>query len=116
MTAPVTRDPREIFNQPPPLAGYDPLGSDAALTEALEREGGGWGVATVREFALRAGSAAVLELGELANRHPPILHIRDRFGRRRAEVEFHPAWHELMRMGVEAVRHSPPWAEPPPRA
>jgi putative acyl-CoA dehydrogenase len=60
------------------------------------------------------GSARVLELGELANRHGPILHTRDRFGRRIDEVEFHPAWHELMRMGIEAGLHSIPWSEPGP--
>jgi putative acyl-CoA dehydrogenase len=68
----------------------------------------------VRAFAQRMGSAEVLALGELANRHGPILHTRDRFGRRIDEVEFHPAWHELMRLGVEAGLHSLPWTDPRP--
>ena len=110
------RDPHEVFNQPPPLADYDPLGSDAALMEALVREGGGFGLERARAFSRRVGSAEVLALGELANRHGPILHTRDRFGRRIDEVEFHPAWHELMRLGVEAGLHSLPWNDPRPGA
>ena len=33
-----------------------------------------------------------------ANRHTPELRTHDRFGHRIDEVEFHPAWHELMTM------------------
>ena len=32
----------EVTNQPPPLEGYDVFGADAALVEAVEREGAGW--------------------------------------------------------------------------
>ncbi len=116
MTDRGARDPHEVFNQPPALSGYDPLAGDAALTEGLLRERGGHGLEGVRAFARRMGSAAVLELGELANRHAPILHTRDRFGRRIDEVEFHPAWHELMRIGIEAGLHSLPWTDPGPGA
>ncbi|MCU0976947.1 MAG: isovaleryl-CoA dehydrogenase [Steroidobacteraceae bacterium] len=114
MQRPGPRDPHEVFNQPPPLSDYDPFGSDAALAEALQREGGGHGMDRVRAFARRVGSAEVLALGELANRHGPILHTRDRFGRRIDEIEFHPAWHELMRLGIEAGLHSLPWSDPRP--
>ena len=39
-----------------------------------------------------------LEWGRLANENPPKLRTHDRFGARIDEVEFHPAWHELMRL------------------
>jgi Adaptive response protein AidB N-terminal domain len=39
--------------------------------------------------------------GRLANEHPPRLRTHDRFGNRIDEVEFHPAWHELMRTSIE---------------
>jgi len=110
------RDPAEVFNQPPLLVDYNPFDADRALAEGLVREGGGWGEARVREFGGRVGSASVLALGELANRHGPILHTHDRFGRRNDAVEFHPAWHELMQLGVEAGLHSLPWTEPRPGA
>jgi putative acyl-CoA dehydrogenase len=112
----VLRDPADVFNQPPPLADYNPFDADRALAEGLVREGGGWGEARVREFGGRVGSAGILALGELANRHGPVLRTHDRFGRRIDEVEFHPAWHELMQLGVEAGLHSLPWTEPRPGA
>ena len=40
------RDPsatHEVFNQVPPLEGFNAFLHDAALSEAIEREGGGWG-------------------------------------------------------------------------
>lgn len=110
------RDPHEVFNQPPPLVDHDPLAGDAALGEALVREGGGWGVDTVAAFGRRMASADVLKLGELANRHGPELRSHDRYGHRLDEVEFHPAWHELMRLAVEAGIHCLPWTDPRPGA
>jgi len=38
-----------------------------------------------------------------------VLHTHDRFGNRIDEVEFHPAWHELMRLGISQGAHSLPW-------
>ncbi len=35
-----------------------------------------------------------------ANRHPPILHTHDRYGNRIDEVEFHPAYHDLMDLSL----------------
>ncbi len=45
-----------------------------------------------------------------------MLRTHDRYGNRIDEVEFHPAWHKLMQMGVENELHSLPWtssASPP---
>src|SRR5262249_35527614 len=52
--------------------------------------------------------------GRLANEHPPVLRTHDRFGNRRDEVEFHPAWGNLMRTAVGVGIHCLPWAEPRP--
>jgi putative acyl-CoA dehydrogenase len=114
----VTSDPRthDVLNQPPPLENVNLLTTDAALLEALEREGGGWARPALAEFGERLGRAATLQLGALANRHPPELHTHDRFGNRRDEVEFHPAWHELMALTAARGVHSGPWADPRPGA
>ena len=45
--------------------------------------------------------------GRLANENRPVLRTHDRYGNRIDEVEFHPAWHQLMKMGVEHELHSP---------
>ena len=59
-----------------------------------------------------AGRQAMRELGRLANENPPMLRTHDRFGHRIDEVEYHPAWHELLRAGVEHGLHALPWREP----
>jgi putative acyl-CoA dehydrogenase len=109
-------DTHEVGNQPPPLADLDLFATDRALVEAVAREGAGWARDELSGFGRRLGSAETLELGRLANAHPPILHSFDRFGRRRDEVEFHPAWHAIMALYVGQGLHSAPWAEPRPGA
>ena len=104
------RAPDEVLNQPPPLENYNLYEGDKPLREAVARDGGGWVEEQAREFGALLGKAETLRLGELANRYPPVLHTHDRFGNRVDEVEFHPAWHELMRLGISAGTHSLPWA------
>jgi putative acyl-CoA dehydrogenase len=102
-------------NQPPPLAGYDLYGENRPLVEAVAREGGGWADAELRALGTLLGGEP-LEWGRLANEHPPKLRTHDRFGERIDEVEFHPAWHELLRLGVEQGLHASPWRDPRPGA
>ena len=106
----------DVFNQPPPLVDYNLYEGDAALREAVAREGAGWAEAKLGAFGKRLGSAEVIEWGGQANRNPPILHAFDRFGHRRDTVEFHPAWHALMSLGVAEGLHTAPWSEPKPGA
>lgn len=106
------REPGEVFNQPPPLEDYNLFAADVPLQEALRREGAAWAESTISEFGALMGSAETLRLGELANRHPPTLRTHDRFGHRVDEVDFHPAWHELLRIGVAHQHHSLPWTNP----
>jgi len=102
-------------NQPPPLQGYDLVTQNRPLVEALRREGGAEREADCAAFGWLCGGEP-LDLGRLANEHPPVLRAFDRFGERIDEVEFHPAWHELVRVGVAAGLHAFPWADPEPAA
>jgi putative acyl-CoA dehydrogenase len=95
---------------------HEPFSTDRALREAVERWGAGWAFPRLEEFSRNVCSAEAREWGRLANEYPPVLHTHDRFGNRRDEVEFHPAWHSLLRLGVEAGIHCLPWAEPRPGA
>ena len=106
----------EVLNQPPPLVDYNPFAIDRALRHAVAREGAGWACADLEDFGRICGSAEVIEWGALANSHPPILHTHDRYGNRRDEVEFHPAWHHLMRLAVDRRIHSLPYFDPRPGA
>ena len=105
----------DAANQPPPLAGHDLFAANRPLAEALDREGAGW--AADRCSALgRQLTREPLEWGRLANENVPKLRTHDRFGERIDEVEFHPAWHELMRLSIGNGLHSLSWTEPRPGA
>lgn len=106
--------PESVLNQPEPLEEYNLYTMDIALQEAVQREGGGWIEARAVEFGALLGRRETLHLGELANRYTPVLYTHDRFGRRRDEVEYHPAYHELMRIGMAYETHSMPWSKPQP--
>ena len=97
-------------NQPPPLAGHDLFASNRPLAEALEREGAGWAAERCSVFG-RSLTQEPLEWGRLANEQPPRLRTHDRFGERVDEVEFHPAWHELMRMSIAHGVHALSWTD-----
>lgn len=106
----------EVTNQPPPLEGYDVFGGDAALVEAVEREGAGWALDDLHALGRLAGSPEAIEWGAQANRYPPELRTHDRFGHRIDEVAYHPAYHELMRVAVAHGLHGAPWAVEQPGA
>ena len=86
----------EVLNQPPALAGYDAFGGDAALLETVRRLGGVWAADHLHAVGRCIGSAHLADLAAEANRHVPELRTHDRFGHRIDQVDFHPAWHELM--------------------
>jgi putative acyl-CoA dehydrogenase len=98
-------------NQPPPLEGYDLYGENRPLVEAVAREGAAWADGDLRSLGEVLGGEP-LEWGRLANENPPKLRTHDRFGRRIDEVEFHPAWHQLLGLGVAHGLHASPWREP----
>jgi putative acyl-CoA dehydrogenase len=105
----------DVLNQVPPLVGYD-TADDPTLLDGLAREGVDWALPRLHELGARSGSAEALEWGRLANEYPPVLRTHDRYGYRIDEVEFHPAWHSLMRTAVGAGLHAAPWADDRPGA
>jgi putative acyl-CoA dehydrogenase len=105
----------EVFNQVPPLAGYD-VAADPALLGGLRREGGGWAEPELHELGLLAGTARTQDLARLANVNKPALRTHDARGYRIDEVEFHPAWHQLMSTAVGHGLHAAPWPDGRPGA
>jgi putative acyl-CoA dehydrogenase len=109
----------EVTNQPPPLVGYD-ASADPALLAALEafRPDGTSSSAggRLREIGRLAGSEHAQEQGRLANENPPKLRTHDRYGHRVDEVEFHPAWHDLMTAAITRGLHATPWQDGRPGA
>lgn len=107
---PITRlATHDVTNQPPPLADYNLYETDPALKAAVQREGAGWAAAALSGMGAFAGSELAIGLGRSANRYGPELNCFDRFGRRIDEVEFHPAYHQLMAEGIERQVHSIAW-------
>jgi putative acyl-CoA dehydrogenase len=106
----------QVTNQVPPLVGHDPIAGDAALSEACLRHADADALASLAGLGALAGSAQAQEWGRLANENPPRLRTHDRYGHRVDEVEFHPAWHELMRAAVGHGLAGAPWADPGPHA
>jgi putative acyl-CoA dehydrogenase len=100
----------DVTNQPPALEGYDVFGADAALVEAVEREGAAWAADDLHALGRLAGSPEAIGWGFDANRNPPELRTHDRYGHRIDAVAYHPAYHELMRVAVSHGLHGSPWA------
>jgi putative acyl-CoA dehydrogenase len=106
----------EVANQATPLEDYNTYEADQVLKDALRREGGEWAESRVSEVGAFAGSARTIRWGAEANENPPRLKTHDRYGNRIDEVEFHPAWHELLGAAVAHGAHALPWREPQPGA
>jgi len=102
----------EVVNQPPPLQGHDVLGTDVVLLDAVRRHGGAEHEQRLRELGRLAGTAMAQAWGTQANAFPPVLRTHDRYGHRVDEVEFHPAWHQLMAVATSQGLHGTPWTEP----
>jgi putative acyl-CoA dehydrogenase len=106
----------QVTNQPPPLEPLNLLRSDAVLREALVRENAQWAEEDLTALGALLGRPETIQLGFEANRNPPVLRSFDRYGHRLDEIDFHPAWHELMSIAMSAGLHSSPWADPKPGA
>ncbi|MBV9292565.1 MAG: isovaleryl-CoA dehydrogenase [Frankiales bacterium] len=101
----------DVRNQPPPLTGYDVFSSDTTLVEGISRYGAGAAAERLSALGRLAGEEKSLEWGRLANDYPPKLRTVDRYGNRIDEVEFHPAWHELMTVAIGHGLHASSWVE-----
>lgn len=111
------RDPHSVLathtvaNQPPPFEDVNLFQSDKALRAAVSSFGGAPFTKHLSEFGARAGSAQAMEWSRQANATPPRLISFDRYGHRLDEVEFHPAYHNLMDLGLSAGIAGSAWTE-----
>ncbi len=98
-----------VANQVPPLPERDVFGQDIALVDAVNRHAGHDHVERLHQLGTQAGRTYWRDIGLEANRDHPRLHTHDRYGHRIDEVQFHPAWHELMDESVGWGLHAEPW-------
>ncbi len=99
---------REIPNQPPLLTGANAYRSDPLLIQLSEAMPD-----SVRQELDAVGrfvhASEAQELARLANTEVPRLRTHDRQGRRIDQVEYHPAYHALMRRSVSLGLASSIW-------
>ncbi|MHB1369819.1 MAG: acyl-CoA dehydrogenase family protein [Pseudomonadaceae bacterium] len=105
----------EVTNQVPPLDGANLYRIDLPLRQWVERFDAGWADARLDAYGALAGGP-LMAAGFLANENRPVLRTHDRYGHRIDVVDFHPAYHELMRTAIEHGIPSLPWTAPQPGA
>jgi putative acyl-CoA dehydrogenase len=108
MTQPSSATP-EVLNQSPPFEDVDLFALDRPLKEAVAANGGTSAEKELSEFGQHWGSAVMAARGRFANENTPKLRTFDARGNRRDEIEFHPAYHELMARSAEAGLHNSTW-------
>jgi putative acyl-CoA dehydrogenase len=99
----------EVTNQSSPFEDVDLFTRDKPLVDAVAANGGASAATELSEFGQHWGSAAMAARGRLANENTPKLRTFDSRGNRRDEVEFHPAYHELMARSAHAGIHNSTW-------
>lgn len=105
----------QVFNQPTPLADYNAYTSDRVLAHYVEKFEGAWGEGRLTQYGYKVGHE-LLAAGFEANKFKPEFESHDRFGRRIDQVNYHPAYHQLMGTAIEIGHHSIPWNESQPGA
>ena len=98
-----------VENQVPELGSLNWFDDDGVLSRLCSQHGAGVHHQRLSEFGSTMGTISNREAGRLANVYPPVLKTFDRFGHRIDEVEFHPAYHSLMKQAKQAGIHSLPW-------
>ena len=98
----------EVTNQPPPITGGNAWRGDPLLIQIAEDFS-----APVRKDLDNHGRFVLTpeaqETARLANVETPVLRTHDRQGSRIDTVDFHPAYHALMRRSVASGLHSSIW-------
>ncbi|HWK66495.1 MAG TPA: acyl-CoA dehydrogenase family protein [Rhizobiaceae bacterium] len=98
----------DVTNQPPPLTGANAWRGDPLLVQLAEN----FSPAVRKDLDAHGRfvlSQEAQDLARLANAEAPKLRTHDRQGRRLDLVEFHPAYHALMRRSIAVGLHSSVW-------
>ncbi len=105
-----------VTNMPPYLGDQDLWRGDVALRECVQREGADWAEDQLARLGRDAGASETFEKADAANRFAPELKSFDRYGMRINQVEFHPAYHDLMDLAISHEVPSFAWSHQRPGA
>ena len=110
----------EVFNQPAPLENYNLFLGNRALEDALAFNLPRERLKPARErltaLGAELGSSESFAKAAIANQQTPRLQTHDRRGNRCDEVEYHPAYHDLMALLMRHGLHTGAWADGTPGA
>jgi len=100
----------QVLNQPTEFSS-NLYASDKALQKAVNQFGGSWGSDALHDYGQFAVDV-MMDESVRANTNKPKLKTHDRFGTRVNQVDFDPAYHQLMSRAIEAGLPSLPWIDP----
>eukprot|EP00419_Tripos_fusus_P044685 CAMPEP_0172832934 /NCGR_PEP_ID=MMETSP1075-20121228/23997_1 /TAXON_ID=2916 /ORGANISM="Ceratium fusus, Strain PA161109" /LENGTH=630 /DNA_ID=CAMNT_0013675605 /DNA_START=44 /DNA_END=1934 /DNA_ORIENTATION=+ len=110
---PISTEPgqqtHEVLNQAQSLSNYNAFLCDPALIAGVAAHAGEWGYKTLERLGATVGSEEWQARANDANRHGPRLDTHDRFGHRCDAAAFHPAYHQLMQLGLESGAAALAW-------
>lgn len=106
----------EVTNVVAALTDYNVYSTDEALRAAVARAAGPEFDASLLNYGALLGSATTQQAAHDANRFSPELRTFDRVGQRVDQVDFHPAWHAIMRMMREHGLITLPFSDARPGA
>jgi putative acyl-CoA dehydrogenase len=102
----------DVLNQTPPFGDVNLITANRPLLDALKASGVDTEAEGLVAFGEAWGSAERLDIGRLANENPPKLRTHDSRGYRIDAIEFHPAYHLLLRASMEDGLHASTLEEP----
>ena len=102
-------DTHEVLNMPHHLGDQDLWSQDQALQSWTNAFNGGWAKDRLKTIGKIVGSQNVFDKAEKANKYGPELKVFDKYGMRIDQVEFHPAYHELLNLAVSNEVHNFAW-------
>ncbi|MEP3247760.1 MAG: acyl-CoA dehydrogenase family protein [Sneathiella sp.] len=104
----------EVVNMPPYIGDQDLWSDDRALQKWTDQQGANWASDHLAGVGRQAGLDETFEKANQANRYGPELRAFDRYGMRINQVEFHPAYHDLMEMAISNRVHNFAWVNEKP--
>lgn len=99
----------EVTNQTPAFAGRNLFHSDPLLIRLAQTTFERGTLGRFVDHGKLCGATDSFDMARLANQHEPVLRTHDAQGRRVDQIDFHPAYHALMRRSFEAGLHSDLW-------
>src|SRR5699024_2280022 len=98
-----------VTNQPTPRVDVNEYTANQALVEAVAAFAPQADTNVLSEIGAHVGAEAVHRHAEIVNTQTQQLHTHDRWGSRIDHVEFHPAYHEIMRASLSYGNHGYAW-------